>query len=112
EPRVRVQQAEAQLEAARAQARAAEAQAAAELARAQVDAAEAALELACLQLSYTRIVAPVAGVASSLSVHEGQLVQPGQPIAELVPRSTYVVANFKETQIGRMRPGQKATVHV
>ncbi|HVP66382.1 MAG TPA: HlyD family secretion protein [Anaeromyxobacteraceae bacterium] len=95
---------------ARAQHAAAEAQA--RLAHARVKAAEAALDLAQLQLSYTKIWAPEDGVVSKLSVHEGQLVSPGQPLAELVPNATYVVANFKETQVGRMRAGQRAVVEI
>ncbi len=84
----------------------------AELARARVKAAEAALTLAQLQLSYTKIVAPEDGVVSKLSVHPGQLVAAGMPVAELVPSRTYVVANFKETQTGRMKPGQRALITI
>ena len=84
----------------------------ADLAAARVDAASAAADLARFQLSYATIVAPSDGVASKLSVHPGQLVQVGQPLLELVPQATYVIANFKETQIGSMRPGQRATVHI
>jgi len=82
------------------------------LAHARVKSAEAMLDLARLQLSYTKVVAPTAGVASKLGVHDGQLVQPGQPLRELVPRQTYVVANFKETEIGGMQPGQRAAITV
>jgi membrane fusion protein (multidrug efflux system) len=88
------------------------ARAGAALAAARVRSAEAALTLAKLQLGYTRITAPADGYASKLAVHEGQLVSIGQPIVELVPAQTYLVANFKETQIGAMRPGQQATIKV
>jgi membrane fusion protein (multidrug efflux system) len=54
----------------------------------------------------------VDGQISNLSVHEGQLVQPGQAVAELVPLATYVVANFKETQVGSMKPGQEASISI
>lgn len=84
----------------------------ADLAKARVRSAEAMLDLARLQLSYTKIVAPSDGIASKLTVHEGQLVGQGQPIIELVPTATYVVANFKETQIGKMKPGQTAEVKI
>jgi membrane fusion protein (multidrug efflux system) len=94
---------DAQIAAARANA---------DLARARVEGARAALELAKLQLSYTKITAPSDGLASKLSVHAGQLVGVGQPVVELVPTTTYVVANFKETQIGRMRPGQRAKIEI
>jgi membrane fusion protein (multidrug efflux system) len=93
----------AQIAAARAQAA---------LAHARVKGAEAALDLARLSLSYTHVVAPSDGVASKLTVHEGQLVQVGQPVIELVPTTTYVVANFKETQIGKMSPGQRVQIKI
>jgi len=88
------------------------AHAAAELARARVKGAEASLRLSGLQLSYTRVTAPEDGVVSRLGVHEGQSVQGGQPVIELVPLRTYLVANFKETQIGEMRPGQRAEIRL
>jgi membrane fusion protein (multidrug efflux system) len=88
------------------------AHAAAELARARVKGAEAALRLAGLQLSYTRVAAPEDGVVSKLGAHEGQSVQAGQPVIELVPARTYVVANFKETQVGAMRPGQRVEIRL
>ncbi|MFL5270758.1 MAG: HlyD family secretion protein [Anaeromyxobacteraceae bacterium] len=93
----------AQIAAARANA---------DLAHARVKSAEAALELAKLQLSYARITAPADGIVSNLTAREGQLVQAGQPLAQLVPVRTYVVANFKETQVGAMRPGQRAEIEI
>jgi membrane fusion protein (multidrug efflux system) len=88
------------------------AHAAADLAHARVKSAEAALELARLQLSYTRVVAPADGQVSRLSAREGQLVAAAQPLAQLVPSQSYVVANFKETQVGAMHPGQEVEVEV
>jgi len=88
------------------------ARAQADLAHARVASAKAQLDLATLQLNYTKIVAPSDGIASKLSVHPGQLVSIGQPVVELVPTSTYVVANFKETQVGKMRIGQKAEIEI
>lgn len=82
------------------------------LARARADAAEAALILARSQLSYARIEAPTDGVLSRLAVRDGQLMQPGQQVVVIVPDKTYVLANFKETQVGRMRPGQRAEISV
>jgi membrane fusion protein (multidrug efflux system) len=84
----------------------------ADLARARIKVAEAALDLARLQLGYTKIVASEDGLVTKLSVQAGQMIQVGQPLAELVPDRTYVVANFKETQVGRMRPGQTARVRI
>jgi len=88
------------------------AQANADLAHARIKVAEATLDLARLQLSYTKIVAPEDGLATKISAQAGQMIQIGQPLAELVPDRTYVVANFKETQVGRMRAGQRARVRV
>ncbi|WP_239014072.1 HlyD family secretion protein [Archangium violaceum] len=88
------------------------ARASAELAHARVTAAEAALEQARLQLEYTRILAPADGQVSKLSIREGQLLSAGQPVARLVPPRTYVIANFKETQVGHIRPGQRVEVRV
>ncbi len=82
----------------------------ADLEHARVRSAQASLDLAKLQLSYTKVTAPADGIASKLTVHEGQLAAEGQPVVELVPTATYVIANFKETQIGRVRPGQRAEV--
>ena len=82
------------------------------VAQAKVQSSQAALDLARLQLSYTQVTAPADGVVSRLSVHEGQLLTAGQPIAELVPNETYLVANFKETQVGRLVPGQRVEVHI
>jgi membrane fusion protein (multidrug efflux system) len=88
------------------------ARAGAALAAARVRSVQAALVLARLQLGYTKIVAPADGYASKLTARDGQMVAAGQPLVELVPRSTYLVANFKETQIGQMRAGQAATIEV
>jgi membrane fusion protein (multidrug efflux system) len=80
---------------------------------AKVEQARAALEAAQLNLSYCNIVAPVDGVATHKSVEPGQIVQQGQGLLVVVPLSdTWVTANFKETQLENMRPGQKAEVKV
>jgi membrane fusion protein (multidrug efflux system) len=84
----------------------------ANLAHAKVANAEASLQAAQLSLSYTKIYAPADGIASRLAVHPGALVAPGQAIVQLVPRHTYIVANFKETQVRSMRPGQRARISV
>ncbi|HEY1584783.1 MAG TPA: HlyD family secretion protein, partial [Polyangia bacterium] len=94
------------------EAQIATARANADLAHARVNSAEAQLELARLQLGYTAVKAPADGMASKLTVHEGQLVAIGSPVIELVPVQTYILANFKETQIGKMKTGQKADVKI
>ncbi len=85
---------------------------AADLAEARWETAKAQLQLAQLQLGYAEVRAPVAGYVSRLAAHEGQLVSPGQTLLMLVPSETYVVANFKETQIGRIKPHQRVDITV
>ena len=80
---------------------------------AKVQQARAAVEAAQLNLGYTTIVAPVDGVATHKQVEVGQIVQQGQGLMVVVPlRDVWVTANFKETQLKNMKPGQKAEVEV
>ena len=80
---------------------------------AKVEQARAALDAALLNLSYCNIVAPVDGVATHKQVEPGQIVQPGQGLLVIVPlRDVWVTANFKETQLEKMKPGQRAYVEV
>ena len=84
---------------------------------AQARAAElragAAVALARQDLSHTVITAPVAGITGDRQVDVGNYVEPGTRLMRVVPNAApYVVANFKETQTGRMRVGQRATVVV
>jgi membrane fusion protein (multidrug efflux system) len=88
------------------------AQANARLAHARVEAAKAAVQLAESSVSYTKIVAPVDGFVSKLAVHEQQLLQPGSMIAMVVPSTTYVIANFKETEMSRIRPGDSVDLTI
>jgi membrane fusion protein, multidrug efflux system len=80
---------------------------------AKVQQARAALAAAELNLSYAEIIAPVDGVATHKQVEPGQIVQQGQGLLVVVPlQNVWVTANFKETQLRKMRPGQKAYVNV
>jgi membrane fusion protein (multidrug efflux system) len=80
---------------------------------AKVEQARASLEAAQLNLSYTDITAPVDGVATHKQVEPGQIVQAGQGLLVVVPlQNVWVTANFKETQLKNMKPGQKAEVKV
>ena len=88
------------------------AQSAANLGDARIAAAEAALHLAELQLSYATVTAPSDGLVTQLGARVGALVQAGQPLAQLVPAKTYLIANFKETQIDKMSPGNRAEVTI
>jgi membrane fusion protein (multidrug efflux system) len=88
-------------------------QARAGAANANVQTREAAVAQAELNLSYTKIVSPVDGIAGRRNVQVGQVIQAGQPITSVVHViNVWVTANFKETQLKEMRPGQPATIHV
>jgi membrane fusion protein (multidrug efflux system) len=120
----RIDTAQAAADATRATVTAAETRvrsslASADLARAQVKTAQAsvaqaqaALDQAQLNLSYTKISAVQSGTITNKVVEEGNYVQPGQALFFIVPVAPYVIANFKETQLERIRPGQTATVRV
>jgi membrane fusion protein (multidrug efflux system) len=110
----KVEQARAQVEQARANHKQVSIrQADAISAEASVAQARANLEAAELQLSYATIVAPIDGVVTKKSVEPGQIVQPGQGLLVLIPlHNVWVTANFKETQLEKVRPGQKAEVKV
>jgi membrane fusion protein (multidrug efflux system) len=82
-------------------------------ARAAVESARANLEAAELQLSYTTITAPIDGVVTHKSVEVGNIVQPGQGLMTLIPlENTWITANFKETQLADVHPGQRAEISV
>jgi membrane fusion protein (multidrug efflux system) len=84
-----------------------------DLAQAQLREAGADLDLALLNLEHTAIQAPMAGVISRKSVEVGQVVQVGQPLLAVVAlHDIWVVANFKETQLRRVRPGMSADIVV
>jgi membrane fusion protein (multidrug efflux system) len=71
------------------------------------------LDQAMLNLSYTKIFAPIDGVIGKKNAEPGQQVSPGQQLMADVPVSNlWVTANFKETQLKRMKPGQRVTIHV
>lgn len=88
--------------------------------RAQADQSQAAADAARVQrraaandLSRTRLSAPIAGRVADSNVRVGQFVQPGVPLMTIVPgNDVYIEANFKETQIGLMRPGQPVEIKV
>lgn len=79
---------------------------------AQAEAARVKRQAAADDLSATRLTAPIAGRVAGRSVRVGQFVQPGARLMTVVPEEIYVVANFKETQMGLMRPGQPAKIRV
>jgi membrane fusion protein (multidrug efflux system) len=73
---------------------------------------KAALVLANTNLNYTRILAPDAGRVGERKVLPGQLVSPGTQVISLVQNEVWVQANFRETQLRHMHPGNRATVRV
>jgi len=84
---------------------------------AQANAAQkkARLDQAELNLQYTKVIAPVSGAVSNRTVEVGQNVQPGQEMMKIIPldeENIWVTANFKETQLRNIRPGQKADISV
>ncbi len=81
-------------------------------ARAIIAYRQAALAQARLNLSYTRIEADGAGSIANKTVEVGNFVQPGQTLFSIVPETRYIIANYKETQITRMRPGQPVSIAV
>lgn len=82
-------------------------------AAAAVAKAKADLQAAELQLSYTTITAPFEGVVTKKSVEPGQIVQPGQALFVVIPlRDIWVTANFKETRLSGVRPGDKCEIKV
>ena len=88
-------------------------QAAVQSQQANEQSAKAQLELAQLRLSYTRVTSPVAGIVMKRSAEVGAHVSAGQQLLMIAETDDlWVTANFKETQLARIQPGQKATVHV
>lgn len=82
-------------------------------ANASLGQARADLRTAALNLSYTTIYAPLSGVIGHKTVEVGNRIQPGQTLLTIVPiDDVWITANFKETQLRRMRPGEPVTVHV
>jgi membrane fusion protein (multidrug efflux system) len=114
EARSLVAQREAQVEVARsAPQQVTDARARSDSATGHLEQARADLRTAQLNLSYTRIYAPVSGIVGRKTVELGHRVQPGQSLLLIVPiDDIWITANFKETQLRRMRPGQPVTIRV
>jgi len=84
-------------------------------AQANADRRKAELDQAELNLQYTKVIAPVSGAVSNRTVEVGQNVQPGQEMMEIIPLDEgdlWVTANFKETQLKKMKPGLPAEIAV
>ena len=86
-----------------------------EAGKARVELAGARLKQAELNLGYTRILAPTDGFVTKKSMEPGRMVSAGQPLMSIIslnPEDIWVTANYKETQLTRVRPGQRVTVKV
>jgi membrane fusion protein, multidrug efflux system len=81
-------------------------------ATADVEQAKAAVDQAELNLSYTKVYAPEDGTVTKKAVEEGGFVQVGQALMAIVPDEVWVIANFKETQLNGIRPGQLVDIKV
>jgi len=79
---------------------------------AAVEQAQAQVSNAQLQLSYTTITTPAPGIVGNKTVQVGQRVQPGQTLMSIAARQPWVVANFKETQLAKMQPGQEVELKI
>jgi membrane fusion protein (multidrug efflux system) len=83
-----------------------------EVATAQLEQARAAKDQADINLTRTVIIAPTAGRATKIGAAKGNYTQTGQALMMFVPRELWVTANFKESQLTYMQPGQRVDVHV
>jgi membrane fusion protein (multidrug efflux system) len=114
--KTRVAQAQAELQSAETRPQQISAQRSrARAADAETERAATTLQQAELNLQYTVIVAPVSGVIGQRTVQPGQNISPGQQLMTIVPLDSsniWVTANFKETQLKYMRPGQPVKIHV
>jgi membrane fusion protein, multidrug efflux system len=104
--RAAAEAAEAQLKSVGDQASASEAQIA--IAQAEVKQKQVDLDNANLQLSYATIAAPVAGTVAEKNVEIGEYIQPGQPLMAVTQPDIWITANYKETQLHDIHPGQPA----
>jgi membrane fusion protein (multidrug efflux system) len=83
------------------------------LAQARVAAAEAKVQQADLEISYTRVKAPIAGIVMRRSVEVGQLVDGSRPLMAIsATEDAWIVANYKEDQLARIRAGQRVAIDV
>ena len=101
---------ESRVSEARAQLKATEA--AVSMALAQFRLSQTTVQSAQLDLSYTKIFAPADGRVTRKAVEAGDYVQIGQTLLSIVPTDVWVVANFKESQLEHMKPGQRVTVAI
>ena len=81
-------------------------------AKAKAAEAKSAYDKALLNLSYTEIYAPQTGRITNKSIEQGEYIRTGQPLLMIVPQQVWVIANFKETQLKKMKVGQPVKIKV
>ena len=84
----------------------------AKVADAELNVLKAQLDGAKLAMEYTEVIAPIDGTVSNKRVEVGMLVQPGTPLFTIVPNDVWVVANYKETQLEKMKIGQEVDIKI
>ena len=84
----------------------------AKVADAELNVLKAQLDAANLAMEYTKVVAPIDGTVSNKRVEVGMMVQPGTPLFVIVPNKVWVVANFKETQLEKMKEHQPVDIKI
>ena len=84
----------------------------AKVADADLNVLKAQLDAAKLAMEYTKVKAPIDGTVSNKRVEVGMMVQPGTPLFVIVPNDIWVVANFKETQLEKMKKDQKVDIKI
>ena len=82
------------------------------VADADIKSLKAAMEQARLNLEYTNVIAPNSGIVTNRRIEKGAYVSAGGPLFAIVPDKIWVVANYKENQVGKMRPGQEVTLKI
>lgn len=82
------------------------------VADADLKSLEALMKQAKLNLEYTRVIAPNTGVVTNRRIEKGSYVSVGAPLFAIVPDKIWIVANFKENQVGQMKPGQEVEIKV
>ncbi len=82
------------------------------VANAEIDALRAQMERAELNLEYTKIYAPESGTVSNKRIMTGTYIQAGSPMLSIVPDEVWIVANFKENQVGKMKPNQEVIIKI
>ncbi len=82
------------------------------VADADLKSLEAAMKQAKLNLEYTNVIAPNTGIVTNRRIEKGSYVSAGSPLFAIVPDKIWIVANFKENQVGQMHPGQPVTIKI